>query len=57
MEDLGPVNKYLGVKVEHSKYRIKLTQPHLIQKIIGDVKMYPNAKIVTTPAIAGKILN
>ena len=51
MTDEGELADYLGVEIkELPNGTIKLSQPHLIQQIIDDMKFKPNTKARSTPA-------
>ena len=55
----GDIQDFLGVNIKSDgKGRIELTQPHLINQILKDMKMEDkNIKIKHTPAMTSKILN
>ena len=61
--DEGDIDEYLGVKIERLEDgAIKLSQPHLIDQILKDLKLFPREndphplKAVSTPALSSVIL-
>ena len=57
IENRGNLQDYLGIHIEHlPNNRIKLSQPHLIEQIINQVKLTNPRKTKKTPA-ANHILN
>ena len=57
MEDQGDITDYLGVNVERQPNGdLKLTQPHLIQQVIDEVKLSRRIAGKQTPAASTKIL-
>ena len=56
--DEGDVQDFLGVNInKHKDGTIHLTQPHLVDQILKDLKMeQDNVKLKTTPAMASKLL-
>ena len=56
--DTGDINNYLGVKVTKSTDgRFELTQPHLIQHILGDLGFTKTTLEKTSPAPSTKLLS
>ena len=56
--DEGDIDKYLGIKVEtNSKGETKLSQPHLIDRIIAAVPGMSDANIADVPAIKDAALH
>ena len=56
IEDQGDIKDYLGINFEYMENgNIKLTQPHLINQIISEVKISPSAR-KSTPAASTKPL-
>jgi hypothetical protein len=52
LEDQGDVNDYLGIHIfkDTTKRTITMTQPGLIESIIADLNLNPNANISHTPS-------
>ena len=58
VEDLGTIQDYLGVRVDHlPDGRMKLSQPKLIDSILQDLHFQTNTKPKTTPAHTTKLLD
>ena len=57
--DEGDITDFLGVNIEHREDgSIKLSQPHLIDQILKDLRMLgPEVKVKNTPAASTKILS
>jgi hypothetical protein len=57
LTDEGDISDYLGIKVTHlPDNRISLTQPHLINDIINDMKFAKNTKSKELPACSTTII-
>ena len=56
MEDIGNINDYLGVKVSRTSGSINLTQPHLIEQLIADVKIKESVDPTKVPAFCTRII-
>ena len=56
MEDIGNINDYLGVKVSRTSRSINLTQPHLIEQLIADVKIKESVDPTKVPAFCTRII-
>jgi hypothetical protein len=58
LEDQGEVCEFLGIKVQRlPDGTIHLSQPHLIQSILDDLRLQPNSKPRDTPALSTYILH
>ena len=58
VEDKGNINDYVGVHVEWTDNKtIELTQPHLIQAILDDLRLDDSAKSLSTPCVSSLILH
>jgi hypothetical protein len=57
VEDLGDVKDFLGIKIRKQKDgSIEMSQPHLIESILKDLRFQSNTKSQPTPALSSKIL-
>jgi hypothetical protein len=54
-DDVDDMNEYVGCKIDRDKYRIKVTQPVLIQSFVDEFDRSMVQEAVT-PAPAGEIL-
>ena len=58
LEDQGDIADYLGINFTYQKDgKIVMSQPQLIDKLISDLKLGPNAHLPPTPAVSSRILN
>ena len=57
MTDEGSMEEYLGIMIEHNKDgSFRMSQPHLIDRIIAAVPSMAQARSVKTPASPGTVL-
>jgi hypothetical protein len=57
IEDMGTLNKYLGVKVNHlDDGTIMLVQPHMNKQVLEDLSFQPNTSSKNIPALSSVVL-
>ena len=58
LEDQGGIADYLGINFTYQNDgKIIMSQPQLIDQLINDLKISPNAHLPPTPAVSSRILN
>ena len=57
VDDQGDLCDYLGVHIEPINGGFHLSQPHLIQSILQDLRLNSDSKMLPTPALSTKILH
>jgi len=57
VDDQGDLCDYLGVHIDTIDGGFHLTQPHLIQSILQDLRLTSDSKSLPTPALSSKILH
>ena len=58
MTDEGTMEEYLGILFTHyNDESFRMSQPHLINRIIATIPGMVNARRATTPAQSGEVLN
>ena len=58
LENKGSIDDYVGVHVTHFEDRIELTQPHLIESVLKDLRLDgSDCNTSPTPTVVGQVLH
>ena len=55
--DEGTIEEYLGTLIEHNGNKIRISQPHLVKRIIASIPGMDRANPVNYPALQSVVFN